>query len=205
MRPGIFWLAAPFANGGTGAPGKSKRAFVAGSLDNGVIGGAEKCVIEEKDGLLGCGGDKNISWVNCFVESGDGFAQQRRARGFGVAAPVFQEGIVCGGFESEEISDGAGFGVGGGEEIFGGEFVFVEILLDAERRNLHWMSFAKTDIDVYGQIPASESVFLITEGTEEEHREHGEFWTRRMILFLGLRGYDTGSAVASRDLTNRRA
>lgn len=137
VGPIVFGLAAPLADGGTGGFGERESAFVAGRFDDGVIGGREKRVIEEEDGFFGGRDDDEIAGLDGGVDGGEGFAEPGGAGRFGVAAPVPEEGIVGAGFEGEEIGDGDGFGVGGGEEILGREFVEAHVFLDAEGCDLH--------------------------------------------------------------------
>ncbi len=143
VSPSVFGFAAPFADGGAGAAGKGESAFVAGSFDDGVILGSEERVIEEEDGFFGGGSDNELVGMNFGVDGGEGFAEPGSAGRFGVAAPVFKECVVGAGFEREKIGDGLGFGVGGGEEVLSGKFVFAQIFLDAEGRDLHGEEFAK--------------------------------------------------------------
>ena len=99
-------------------------------------------MIEEEDGFLGGGNDDELIWVDCGVDGGKDFAEPGGARGFGVAAPVLEEGVVGAGFEGEKFFDGEGFGVGGGEKKFGGKFVFAHVFFNAKGSNLHGESVA---------------------------------------------------------------
>jgi len=71
------------------------------------------------------------------VDSGNRFPKIRGPRRFGVAAPVLEEAVVSAWLQIEELLDRAGLGIGAGEQISGGEFVFAEILLDTKRFDLH--------------------------------------------------------------------
>ena len=99
-------------------------------------------MIEEEDGFLGGGNDDELIWMDCGVDGGEDFAEPGSAGGFGVAAPVLEEGVVGAGFEGEKFFDGEGFGVGGGEKKFGGKFVFAHVFFDAKGSNLHGESVA---------------------------------------------------------------
>lgn len=137
VGPAILWFSTPFTDGSTRAFGKSKRALVAGCFDDGVIVGGEQRVIEDENGFLGSGQDDDLIGTDVLVNRGKHFAEPRRARGFCVAAPVFQKSVVGTGFEGEEFFDGLRFGVGRGEQVFGGEFVLAHVLFNAERSDSH--------------------------------------------------------------------
>ena len=123
--------------------GDSESAFVAGRFDYGVILGREQGVIEDEDGFLGGGKNDELSGRDLRVHGGKNFAKPGSARGFGVAAPMVQEGVVSAGFEGEDFLDGLGFGVGGREQVLSGKFVLAHVLFDAEGRDLHEGECAK--------------------------------------------------------------
>ena len=152
VGPVVFGIAAPFANGGSGAFHEVESAFVAGSFDDGVIAGFQKSVIKKKNGFFGGGHDEDIGGANFLVRMGDGFAKPRGAGSFGVTAPVFEERIVGARLEGEQIGNGLRFAIGRGQQIFGGEFVFAEIFFDAEGSNLHQASVAREGEGVQNQI-----------------------------------------------------
>ena len=47
------------------------------------------------------------------------------------------------GFEGKKLFDGPRFGVGGREQVLGGEFVLAKVLFNAEGRDLHERECAK--------------------------------------------------------------
>ena len=109
-----------------------------------MIVGTEKGIVEEEDGFFGGGDNQHMFGANIFVERGESFTEPGSARGFGVAAPVIEESVVGRRLQGEQIGDGAGFGVGRREQVFGGEFVSGEIFFDTEGRNLHVEEFGKS-------------------------------------------------------------
>ena len=94
-------------------------------------------VIKHENPFFGGGQDQNVAGLDLLVDGGDSFAQPGSTRRFGVAAPVFEETLVGSRLEVEEFLDGAGLGVGTGEQIPGSEFVLAEILFDSKGLDLH--------------------------------------------------------------------
>ena len=143
MGPGVCRAAVPLGNSGSRAFGNGESAFVAGRFDDGVILRSEQGVIENEDGFFGGGKNDELIGMNLRVHGGKNFAKPGSAGGFGVAAPVIEEGIVGAGFEGEDFLDGLGFGVGGREQVLGGKFVLAHVLFDAEGSDLHEGECAK--------------------------------------------------------------
>ena len=94
-------------------------------------------MIEEEDGFFGSGKHDEIFGTLVLVDGSEDFSQVRSAGRFGVAAPMLEKGIVCSGLKSEKICDGLRIGVGGGEKIFGREFMAAHVFFDSERSDLH--------------------------------------------------------------------
>jgi len=143
VGPGVCGAAAPFGDGGAGAFGNGESAFVARSFDDGVILRSKQCVIENKDGFFGGGKNNELIGMDLGVHGGENFSKPGSAGGFGVAAPLAEEGVVSAGFEGEDFLDGLGLGVGGGKKVLGGEFVLAHVLFNAEGRDLHEGECAK--------------------------------------------------------------
>ncbi len=137
VRPAAFESAAPLANLRAGAAGDLQAALITGRLDDHMIARSDKGVIEHENAFLGGSQDENVAGLDLLVDGGDGFAQPGSTRRLRVAAPVFEEALVSSWLEVQEFLDGAGLGVGTGEQIPGGEFVLAEILFDSKRLDLH--------------------------------------------------------------------
>jgi len=115
------------------------------------MGGRSLCRLRE-DGFFRGGDDNKLVGADGGIDGGEYFAEPGSAARFGVAAPVFEEGVLGAGFEGKKIGDGDGFGVGRGEEVFGGEFVTRHVFFDAEGCDLHGESVAGGEFGVEGQI-----------------------------------------------------
>ena len=74
VGPGVCGAAAPFGNGGAGAFGNGKSAFVAGRFDDGVILRSKQGVIKDEDGFFGSGMNNNLIGMNLGVHGGENFA-----------------------------------------------------------------------------------------------------------------------------------
>ena len=112
MSPGIFRFTLPDGNGGAGASNERDRAFVARGFYDGVIGGVEKRVVEKENCFLRGSNDEQVVAANRFVERCESLTKPGSAGCLGVAAPVFQEGVVGRGFERKKVGDRSGFRVG---------------------------------------------------------------------------------------------
>ena len=113
VGPGVCGVAAPFGYSGACAFGDGESTFVAGRFDNGVVLGREQSVIEDEDGFFGGGKHDELIGRDLRVHGGQDIAKPGSAGGFGVTAPMVQEGIMGARFESEYFLNGLGFGVGG--------------------------------------------------------------------------------------------
>ena len=143
MSPGVGGVAAPFGNRSTCAFRDGEGTFVAGRFHDGVILRRKQGVIEDEDGFFGGGENNELIGRDLRVHGGKNFAKPGSAGGFSVTAQVVEEGIVGAGFEGENLLDGLGLGVRGGEQVLGGKFVLAHILFDAEGRDLHEGECAK--------------------------------------------------------------
>jgi len=143
VSPAVRGLATPFTDRRTCAGGNGERTLVAWRFNDGVVVGREQGVIEEEDGLFGGRNDHNLIRVDLRIDGGENFAEPRRAGRFRVPAPVFEESVMCAGFEREQLFDGLRFGVGRRKQVFGGEFVLAHVLFDAKGSNLHEGECAK--------------------------------------------------------------
>ena len=143
VGPGACGVAAPFGDSGARAFGNGESTFIAGRFDNGVILGREQSVIEDEDGFFGSGKNNELVRMNLRVHGGEDFAEPGSAGGFGVAAPMVEEGVMSAGLEREDFANGLGFGVGGREQVPGGKFVLAHVLFNAKRRDLHEGECAK--------------------------------------------------------------
>ena len=143
VGPAVFGFAAPFADSGAGAFGNGQSAFVARRFHDGVILRSQQRVIEEEDGFFGGGDNHELVGMDLLINGGKNFAKPGSAGRFGVAAPMFEKRVMSAGFEGEQFFDGLRFGVGGGEQILGGKFVFAHVLFNAEGSDLHEGECAK--------------------------------------------------------------
>jgi len=137
VGPGVGGIAGPLTDSRSGASWEGESAFVAGCFDDSVIVGSKKRMVEEEDGFFGSGDNDELAGMNLIVDGGEDFAEPGRAGRFGVAAPVLEEGIVGAGFEREKFFDGLRFGVGGGEQVLGGEFVLAHVFFNTEGSDFH--------------------------------------------------------------------
>ena len=94
VGPGVGGIAAPFGNSGARAFGDGESTFVAGSFHDGMILGREQGVIEDEDGFFGGGKHDELMGRDLRVHGGQDIAKPGSAGGFGVTAPVVEEGVV---------------------------------------------------------------------------------------------------------------
>jgi len=100
VGPGVGGIAAPFGNSGARAFGDGESTFVAGSFHDGMILGREQGVIEDEDGFFGGGKHDELMGRDLRVHGGQDIAKPGSAGGFGVTAPVVEEGVVGVGLEA---------------------------------------------------------------------------------------------------------
>ena len=101
MHPGVFRFPLPSGDRGAGGLWNGEGTFVNGSFHDDVIPWTEQRMEEKKDSFFRGGYDEDIVCANVFVERCERFAEPGSAGGFGVTAPVFEESLVSGRFQSE--------------------------------------------------------------------------------------------------------